>query len=721
MYKRNLLIAVGNILIPIFLAILTYFLLVGSDQLDPSNINWIKGGDGTQHYLGWNAFRHDIWRSPLGLNPTYGADISSSIVFSDSIPLLAIFFKLLASVLPANFQYFGIWTLLCFILQAWFAWRLVGLMKISITTQVISTALFLVMPPMLMRINLHAALTAHFLVLASLYLNFTQNQSLKPLKWFALLFVAITTHFYLFIIVGALWTANLIDLLLRKKVSPQHTTFQVIVITTLISLVAWQVGYLADASNSTVINHYGGWSPNLLVFFNANEWSYFLKNIYRVFNEEDSNFLGLGIISLLLLAILKRKITSSVIKNKIKEYPALILALTALTILAFSYHISIGNFSFEIPMPTSIKYFLGGLRSSGRFLWPLYYSIVLFSIYVTVKTYPKYATLILGLALAIQLADTSAKWVPMRNLISQTAKGPSVFSKATADLKSPFWSEAGKAYNKIVSVPLRQLSVQYFDNGENWDWHRFASFADQYRIATNFVYLSRPDETKIMRANLDYEKALQTGLFDKNTLYILDNEKIIPALMHIDLGRDLLANIDGVNVLAPNWKICSDCYKVPEAMQFQKNFQVPELGKSFSFAKGGLGAPFLIGIGQSERLGRGWSYPEAWGTWSDGAESRLVIPLPKERPSKLILDVSPFIAPQIRLQAIQVWINGEYVQGATLQQNRQQITLDLKPSELQRGYLAIRLIFFNQASPKALGLGEDHRVLALGLISGVFQ
>ena len=42
------------------------------------------------------------------------------MIFTDSVPLLAVFFKLFRGVLPEQFQYFGLWGLLCFALQGAF-------------------------------------------------------------------------------------------------------------------------------------------------------------------------------------------------------------------------------------------------------------------------------------------------------------------------------------------------------------------------------------------------------------------------------------------------------------------------------------------------------------------------------------------------------------------------------------------------------------------------
>ena len=99
-------------LVPIVLGVLSFFLVVGPYALSPTNLAWLDNGfDQSQHYLGWAFFRDSPWSFPLGLNPKFGMDISSAIVYSDSIPLLAILFKGISTFLPTPFQYFGIWIL----------------------------------------------------------------------------------------------------------------------------------------------------------------------------------------------------------------------------------------------------------------------------------------------------------------------------------------------------------------------------------------------------------------------------------------------------------------------------------------------------------------------------------------------------------------------------------------------------------------------------------
>ena len=115
-------------LYPLLLGACAFFLTVGFAPLNPNNADWILGRlDPTQHYLGWLFFRNGPWTFPVGLNPLFGLDLSSSIVYSDSIPLLAIPLKALDPLLPDRFHYFGLWIFASFLLQAWLSWKILGI------------------------------------------------------------------------------------------------------------------------------------------------------------------------------------------------------------------------------------------------------------------------------------------------------------------------------------------------------------------------------------------------------------------------------------------------------------------------------------------------------------------------------------------------------------------------------------------------------------------
>ena len=103
------------------LGMLVFLAVYGVRVLDPTSVDWILNSlspDPIQHYLGWELFR----RSPVHL-PYIGANYNAvypfrtSVLFTDSLPLAALFFKLLGGILPTRFQYFGWWGLLCYALQ----------------------------------------------------------------------------------------------------------------------------------------------------------------------------------------------------------------------------------------------------------------------------------------------------------------------------------------------------------------------------------------------------------------------------------------------------------------------------------------------------------------------------------------------------------------------------------------------------------------------------
>lgn len=94
---------------------IVFVIIYGVKILNPTYVDWLLGGgDLSQHYLGWEFFRKGDWKFPLGLTDMAAYPLETSVVFTDSIPLFALFFKIFRNILPQNFQYFGIYGILCF-------------------------------------------------------------------------------------------------------------------------------------------------------------------------------------------------------------------------------------------------------------------------------------------------------------------------------------------------------------------------------------------------------------------------------------------------------------------------------------------------------------------------------------------------------------------------------------------------------------------------------
>lgn len=112
------------------LGALVFLVLYGVRVLDPVCVDWILNNpspDPSQHYLGWVFYRRSGWHLPyLGANYSAIYPYRTSILYTDSIPLLAVVCKLLGGVLPACFQYLGLWGLFCYAMQGGLAQALIA-------------------------------------------------------------------------------------------------------------------------------------------------------------------------------------------------------------------------------------------------------------------------------------------------------------------------------------------------------------------------------------------------------------------------------------------------------------------------------------------------------------------------------------------------------------------------------------------------------------------
>ena len=164
--------------------------LYGVRVLDPTCVDWILNDpspDPSQHYLGWVFYRRSAVRLPyIGANYSAVYPFRTSIVFTDSIPLLAVLGKLLGPLLPARFQYFGWWGLLCYALQGGLAQAILARLggvrsgqRARCWATVAGAGVLVFFPALTVRMFAHTALAANWLVLLALWL-LLQSDALLP-------------------------------------------------------------------------------------------------------------------------------------------------------------------------------------------------------------------------------------------------------------------------------------------------------------------------------------------------------------------------------------------------------------------------------------------------------------------------------------------------------------------------------------------------------------
>lgn len=120
-------------------------------------------------------------------------------------------------------------------------------------------------------------------------------------------------------------------------------------------------------------------------------------------------------------------------------------------------------------------------------------------------------------------------------------------------------------------------------------------------------------------------------------------------------------------------------------------------------------------------LADGWGRVEEWGIWSEGTEAEIVLRIPPEARA-LSIEAAAFVQPQHARQRVDVSINGVAAlstQFTRLQDNTFELPLTPAIREAMGvdGPLRVHFHLPDAISPKALGLGGDERVMALGLKS----
>lgn len=669
--------------IPFVIGIFAMGLVVGGKILAPGNLAWLQYGDAAQHYLGWAFYRAAPWGIPVGTNPLFGLEMASSIVYSDSIPLLAIFFKLFAGSLPKDFQYFGLWVLACFVLQSWFGFRLARLMTKDITVRALLCVFFVISPPMLFRLGGHLALAGHFLILAALYGCLSEGGHRRRLAWTALVCVAALVHAYLLVMVLAIWSAGLADRMVRRATLPRQACIEATLVVGVLAFVCWQAGYFAVSGGATAWG-YGFYRMNMLSPVDPDAWSRVLLDLPGGEGDgEGFGYLGVGMLCLLIVGCVGMVRRRPEIGPLLRRHRFLVLSALLMVVYAWSDQIGFGAHRIDL----GYAGWLGGIqekfRASGRFFWPAYYLMMLAAMASVVATFkPAHARWILAVCLVIQIYDTSVGW----RLFQPYRAEPS--STWESQPSSAFWKVALGRYDTLRALP---------PSNRPEGWARFSGLAASERLGTDIVYLARINEPGLERLRARADAVLASGDFDPRTLYVLD-ELTVKRARDVLGERDFIAFIDGFYVLVPRGRDCQPCM---EALGHVVELQGDGSVQSWSFNDGQ----------HHEMLAEGWSGPEPWGVWTEGPQARIQLPGPA--PETVRIRVSGYAYGPNAGADIVVRLGG---QSGVLQLGAMpgEATLDLPNPDNSS---SIELLVPKPTSPLSIGQGEDRRALGVALTS----
>ena len=403
-----------------------FLLIYGIKILNPQYTDWLlMGGDPSQHYLGWEFYRRSDWFFPLGLTDQLAYPLKTSVIYTDSIPLFAVFFKLFRHILPAQFQYFGIWGLLCFILQGYYAARILS-ERISYRIAVlIGSVSFILSPIMIFRMYYHTALAAHWLILLAIYF-FTKHEKeymgiLKPvMQWGILGILTGSIHMYFVPMCGAILLGYILCSVWKaKKISIKFMYPGISFSAGLVLTVYLLGGFSSGVDVGT--NNLGLFSFNLNDFFNPMSFSSILKNtslwnwpFYTQGQYEGFAYLGLGIILLCIIGAV-----AVIIKLAKKKKPTvyqIMIGLMSIGLIVFAASPTItwnDKLVLQLPYSSTLYKYWGIFGSSGRMAWPVVYFLMLFGICSIANSMvlerKKLPIAVLLLACLVQIGDLSGQ------------------------------------------------------------------------------------------------------------------------------------------------------------------------------------------------------------------------------------------------------------------------------------------------------------------------
>jgi hypothetical protein len=702
---RNLLSKLGKIdglWLSILLGIAAFLFITGGKILIPTYTDWLmcNGDDPAQHYLGWVFFRDaPLLQWPLGANPNYGMDISGGIAHTDSIPLFALLFKPLSPLLPEVFQYTGIWIFVSFIIQSIFAWKLLSLFTKDKWLPLIGTAFFLIAPIWLFRVGIHNSSFGQWAIVAGLYFYFRKKFSFS--HWTLLILCISLVNTYITMMTALVFMADLAQRIILKQ-NGILKSLSCLMGSFAITLAALYAAGSLMVKSGLNGGGFGTYRMNLLAIVDPDaEWSRILNDIGGGSGDyEGFNYLGLGMILLAIpaLFILAQKPRTFL---KFRLLPLFILSV-ALFLYAISNCVALGPKELHtFPLPERLEFFANSVRCSGRFFWPVFYLIYAAILYLLFNNLRRLAAIITCcVMLTVQIADFSDVWARMHEMFLTKYVWHS-------PMESPMWEDLGRTYKKLIFVlPLTDESAL--------TWLPRADYAAKHHMAVNSGYFSRVERGKIVKSQGKLTTEMFNGDFHEDSLYIFGDDKLWDIATSRATDADACGVLDGYRIFAPGFmkdgthRLDSFAKASPDA-----SITLSDENNRIQFRKG-AGTRSLI---------RGWSNPEPWGTWSDSDTACVFVRL-KSIPQgaiELQIEGCSFVNNLHPSQQIEVFVNDDRVGILTYSNKKndsvQRIHIPHYLAADNNGALLIMFHSPDGISPKELGVGDDPRVLGIGLKS----
>ena len=525
---------VGVFVIGALIGFIFFAAFYGLTIVNPGYTDWIFQPithDTAQHFIGWEFFRAD---STGGMINGLAYPEGLPVTFMDAIPLLAFPFKWLSAWLPANFQYFGLWALGCYVLMGGVAAVLTRKIWLALFAKksdqkslwqllfVAAGSLIFVVTPMLIARSLyHPALAAHWLILTGILLVWDAVKFKKAwsfvLAWGGLLMTAVLVHPYFVPMLGAMLVVAVVRMMPNFQWrSWLFAVIKIILPVAAMGLVFWSIGGFGLGSGAE-IRDLSEKGFNLLSFANPSGFSALIPGFPNASTSPETlMWLGLGVWLMIIFVVVRlrghyknlwRRSIDRFQKHKLRNSLIAVVCL-GLLIFAIGVSVDLGPITlFTYSVPQKIYEIWSAFRAAAREAWAFYYVVILLVIYASSKVLLRYKTATpvliascLALVSFIQLSDIwfSEKATTRREGFAeiQQVDGPAFVAPEISDLVTTqrhlvmldqgFRGDQSGTY-KIAQAALANnltLNIGFFARIPEPIWQQQADWRDKVKALT---------------------------------------------------------------------------------------------------------------------------------------------------------------------------------------------------------------------------------------------
>lgn len=501
---------------------MAFCFIYGVRILNPVYTDWLmRGGDTVIHYMGWKAYRAGDWMFPIGCTDVLSYPDKISVIFTDSIPCFAVIFKLLSPILPKEFQYFGLWGIMCFVLQGILSARIIKYYCKNKIFVAAAGIIFGFVPVMIWRMYAHTALAGQWILLLALEPVFAYKKYANDKKIFILWTVtgllASSIHIYFVAMCGMILVGYCIaDMTAFKRVKRSAEALCVYLGSCMAA-----IGILGGFSSgvSAQDGGLGIHSMNLNALFNPQGWSLLIKDLplYGGGQYEGFAYLGAGVLLALIITAVKL-LTTSAVRSELTAYKSEITAFAIIFLLSFiialSPVITLGDkVLFQYSLPELIISCWSVFRASGRMIWVGIYVIMLITVLLLYRSInnKKLAVLIMTVCTIVQIYDIHIVLTGKKESFTQEY----IYEYESELADQDFWNQLG-AVSDIRHV--------YFSKTVKANLYTFADWAFHHNKTLNRFYFARQAGAKTIDKNM--EAALQKA--DDDSIFIFsENDSIV--------------------------------------------------------------------------------------------------------------------------------------------------------------------------------------------------